>query len=307
MASSKPLLPPVSTGAPVESTSCSGSSGATRAKAASSICSRATTRSLRASAAATTPATRSRSASGSWRCASSPRARSCPRRKLHVGAGTVVALRRLLDELDALAETRRRRLADHGLRPRARRVSVSCGARPGRRSGARERCDRDDRPRDRSGLRRPDGARPGSPSATCAVRRSSPSKIPALARGQGAAARRSTGAAARRQRSSPRRSPSPSALARTSSTASTFINDALERGERHPGRGRAGHAAGRRTYGTYPYVTSSVTVAGRGLRRAWGRAARDRQHQRRREGVLHAGRRRAVPVGAARRDRRAAA
>ena len=58
-------------------------------------------------------------------------------------------------------------------------------------------------------------------------------------------------------------------------------------------------------HGTYPYVTSSNTVAGQRGDRLRPRAGRDRLRARHRQGLHDAGRRRPVPDRARRRDRRA--
>ncbi len=60
-------------------------------------------------------------------------------------------------------------------------------------------------------------------------------------------------------------------------------------------------------HGTYPYVTSSNPIAGRGLHRRRCRPDPDRPHHRHHQGLHHPGRRGAVPHRAARRGRREAA
>ena len=85
-----------------------------------------------------------------------------------------------------------------------------------------------------------------------------------------------------------------------------WLHDALERGERILAEGAQGTMLDV-TFGTYPFVTSSHTIAGGACIGLGIGPTRGRPRDRHREGVLHARRRRAVSLGAARRARRAAA
>ena len=230
-----------------------------------------------------------------------------PSTKLHIGAGTVVALRGLVTELDAPRENRRRHLAHHDLRPRANRVSVSRHARSSGRASARRRGDRHDRSRDRSRLRRP-----GRPHRRHLRRPAQPRRCwrKRFARRDG------------RQGLDPGRRPGCSdrgerhrrhARARRSGCCPhvvdgvAYINEALERGRAISWpRERRGTLLDI-TYGSYPYVTSSSTIAGGACIGLGIGPRRGTVGDRDREGVLHARRRRSVPLGASGRRGRTSA
>ena len=257
-------------------------------------------RSWRASAAATTPGTRSRSATRSSRCASCRRVCSCPALELFIGGGTVVSLRGLVDELDALATDRRRHLARHDLRPRAHRLPVSRARRSRRRSGRAASAaigttgrgigpayvDKVARSRDH--VRRP--AR-GPTALADKIRINLLARAALLRRPNVPSEDDIVGGDARR---------CASGSARTSSTASPTCTTRSNAGKRILVEGAQGSLLDV-GFGTYPYVTSSHTIAGGaciGLGigpRAIGRVIGGR------EGVLHARRRRPVSLGAARR------
>ncbi len=91
--------------------------------------------------------------------------------------------------------------AHESLGPRARRLPVPRHGRRRRRAGARRRCDRHDRARDRPGIHRQGRAARAAPSATCA----SPMSSRAASRDNVAAVRAAYPDGAARRRGDPRR------------------------------------------------------------------------------------------------------
>ena len=274
-------------------TSSSASSGATKAKAGSStLCDRL----------------RRRRALWRWRqrraldrrrrheacSAHRPFGRRCTSTRLFIGGGTVVSFaglaRRTRRSRSSASTSRAIKVSDrahlvfpyHAQLDRAERIG-SAGA----------QAHRHDRARHRSGLRR-QGRAPGITFGDLRGPSRSARRTARSAAGPAPTNAKLAADAIVNDVRSPRHS------GRTSSTASSIIHGALEGGERILIEGAQGSLLDV-GYGTYPYVTSSHTIAGgacTGL--GIGPTAIGRV-DRRRQGVLHARRRRPVSLRAPRR------
>ena len=248
--------------------SSSACSGATKARAASSICTRRITTSSRDSAAAITPGTRSSSASQELALRIVPSGVLHPHVELFIGGGTVVNPDTLLEELDALS----------ALGVDVARVKIS----------------------DRAHV-----VLPHHIERDAAGERARASAIGTTGRGIGPAyvdrvARTGIlfGEFAR--------SAEGSRLAPHVVDGVEYIHDRAQRRQARVARRRAGLAA-RRRLRHVSLRHELAHDRRRSVHRPRDRAERDRPRDRRAQGLLHARRRRAVSVGAARRTRRAAA
>ena len=234
--------------------------GRRRERARSSTCWRRTRISCAATRAARTPGTRSssatrRSRSGRSRAASS-RGKTCV-----IGAGCVVDPEVLLGEVDELEARGLDTRVVHRLRQRAPDHAVARRDRPGVRAPARQASDRHDPPRHRAVLRGQGVAarhpRPGpprredpAPEDRGRARREEPLARARL-RGRAARARGARRAATRGTRSG---------CARTSRDTSLLVDRALRDGKDVLLEGAQATLLDL-DHGTYPFVTSSSTVA----------------------------------------------
>ena len=218
-----------------------------------------------------------------------------------IGNGVVVNPVTLIDELDMLTA----RGIDVGRRPgqpqRARDHAVPRGPGPGQRGAPRRRRGRDDRAGHRADLRRPGlaprAAHGGPPRSRRSCASASGARCPTRTVLLG-----SMGAdpfevdAARR----PGARPGASACATTSTTRPGSSRRALARGEHVLLEGAQGTLLDL-DHGSYPFVTSLQPGRRRRVHRRRHRPAPGRRGHRGHEGLLDAGRLRAVPDRAARR------